>query len=1260
MPNMIKGNFATKFTSVLFFVILCCLGSPASASGLSLTFPESGVPSQTTYSGAYEFIAFNIGGNPNIDNYTYVLTHSTSQSDPYGDEIWLEGTSHTLYNLSPGYHSFGLERWSSEGNWLGPVSYRFEVTVLEGAPSPAPSGGYPETIVGNQPYSLNVNGRGDATLDIPLRLIPGVADFKPSLSIAYNSGDGISRAEQSRPKATLGYGWSVDGVSEIRRCVVGRPAGTSIQLNNNDSLCLDGSPLVLVDGNHFSAGAVYRTKIHSNLLIEAKAASGGAIWFRVSHPDGTVVNYGSSVNSRVRNGSSPYYQWLSSTAASVDGNTIYYQYNETESGTTRIEEISYSDAKVKFSYDDNRSDAQAVSIGNRSQTQKSLLYNITVSMKGLKVREYHFLNETVSGKNLLKGIQQCGYDVTGTDRYCMKPMEFDWISSGLISSVGALLKGVNDSLGADHIISYGDVRSTGATSSFSENPFGGGTSYTSSSQALSGSGPLRYVAWELRRDNGSGGYIDTNYAYQGLGRTGTNNWGFVGFPSQRITDSLGKKTYIQYRMDYPYFGAVASERQYVSGSSSELISRTDYLYQNSSISVNTSGVSTHSPSIKSIVSPLITDGVTLGGRRVNYSRVWNNASHSATNGGSFTASFLSKVTKSEKYYRDFSASAPASSVWGNYTSGDYGFSGEEKVITSVKEFENRTSSSKWLLGFTEKETSTHTNRGYQATSNTTSYTRNTTYIPWGNTVRTETEYDNPINSFQVEQNYDYDSNGNLTHHFINGGAGRQVTYSGYVEKRYPTIVSDEDTYSNNSFTLSKSGYDLRFGYPQEATDENGRDTSVIFDALGRKKLRTDEFGVKTNYSYSRCNGGNYYCYGLSSSAAYMMTASTPGKPTFREIYDVNNRVIRTSKQGFDGSLINKDTVYEADHGRVRKVSLPYFKTPNGSSDAPEWIVYEYDERNRIKKVTKPDASTFNVAYQTNSSNRISVKTITETVVNGAGATSHTKMTKQEFNLLGHMTKIIQGSGSSDSVTTVYDYNAYNQIDTVKVYNNGVIGSETSYEYDVAGNIKRLTDSNSGVQRFTHHPDGRLFFHYQNNDSEVTEYQYDGLGRIKKKIDTYPDGSEDETIWAWGAPNAPAKLRSVTKDWSYRETYSYNNDALLESTLYEADYISNSVDPDYSVELSPEHNKRLNVEYDYYSNGALKSKTYDPHRYYEYKYHYGYNNYGYQNKISAEITRFGGQSYATRRPVETMPVTAVRSVSGGSAFIREQRQNYQAV
>jgi hypothetical protein len=1080
--------------------------------GLTLDFPigSSEPPSQTVFSGAYEYVSITNSGDPSVDNYVYVLMHYT-ETDPYGTEIWLAGTSYTLYDLEVGTHQFGMDYYDSNGNYMGSSSYRYEVEIQEAGP---PADGYPETIVGKQPYSINVNGRGDAEVDLPLQLMPGIAGFQPSLSVGYNSSDSISRLEQSRPNSTLGYGWALNGISEIRRCVVGQSSSSSIQLTNSDSLCLDGMPLVLVDGTHISAGAVYRTKVHSNLLIEAYALSSGALSFKVTHPDGTVVKYEDSI----RDGSSPSYQWSQTHATNADGNVIRYSYTTVADGTNAIAQILYSGAKIEFRYEHDRADTQTVAIGSASQTQKSLLTRVIVSMNDIRVREYHFLNETVSGKRRLKGIQQCGYDISGTERFCLKPTTFSWRDDGIILPVNMLLEGLVDSLGAEHIIEYGEVSSSGATASFSENPFSGGTSYTSDSQALTGSGALRYVVSKVRRDNGGSSYIDTNYAYQGYGRKSTNHWGFIGFRSQRITDSLGKNTYVQYRMDYPFYRSIASYRQYEGDLTSDLTSRTDFIYENTPVVMNAdSGIFSDSPVVKRIVSSIVSDGVTLGAKYTTYDRAWTSQSHSAASGNAFTSSFLSAVTTTDKYYRDLTLNTPSSSTWGNYELSDFTVVGEEKMVESQTDFYNRTSGSDWLIGFAEDTSVTHTNRGYQATNNTTSYTRSTNFTPWGSTLRNQYVRHAPINGFTVGHDYDYDDYGNLIYHYTAGGIQNDSTkrYESFVENRYVGTITSSASNADYGFDLSKSGYDLRFGLPQETIDANNRKSSAEFDALGRNKKAIDEFGNVTTRYYERCSSANEWCYGMSGVAAYMMVEQTTGSPTVRKIFDTNNRLVRTSKQGFDGTFVREDSRYDA-HGRLELVSLPY-----SAGQLPKWIDYDYDKINRVIKVTKPNTSTFDIDYASDASTKLALKTITETVKDSSGTATSVRTTTQEYTLLGHMVKTTQGVGSVNQVETTYDYNAYNQIDTVTVYSDGVAKSTTSYKYDAAGNVSEVTDSNSGTQRYIFHPHGKIRFHYQNNDTEVSEYLYDGYGRLRKKIDTYPDATETVTDWVWGARYAPA-------------------------------------------------------------------------------------------------------------------------------------------
>lgn len=1116
------------------------------------------------------------------------------------------------------YHSFELDYWIDDS--------------------------YPETLVGKQPYSLSVNGKGDATLNVPLEVIPGVAGFAPSLAINYNSSDTISRLYQSRPGATLGYGWSLSGISKIRRCVVGQPSSASIQLNNNDSLCLDGEPLVLVDGSHFSGGALYRTKVHSNLLVEAYLASSGSLAFLVKHPDGTEVTY---ENSTRNDGSAPY-QWLQTKATSADGNAIYYAYNAESSGTETIKSISYSGAKIQFSYKEGRSDAQSVPIGGVTQTQDSLLSKITVLMNDVKVRDYYLLNETVSGKNRLKGIQQCGYDISGSEQFCLKPTEFEW-RNDVIPTVGALLTGIHDSLGADHKIEYGQVSSTGTTAGFSENPFNGGASYTNDSQTLSGSGVLRYVVSKLRQEDGdpstSGIYVDTTFRYQGQGRTSTNNWGFIGFRSQRITDSLGKSTYIQYRMDYPHFGAVASERTYKESSSSELLRRTDYIYEASSVSVNADeNIFVDNPTIKRIVNPIIADGATLGAKYTTYNREWSSQEYSAENGGSFESSFLTEVNSVDKYYGYFKIYTPSSSTWGDYWIYDYDEVSEEKLVSSTVEFNNRTSNSRWLIGFVENTATTKTNLQYEATNNNTSYTQSASYTPWNDTMRNRNVTVEPFVGAKMYHTYSYNGYGNTTEHRIFGGAGsgRTKNYSGYVENRYLGTSEDIAEEEGGSYTHSKGGYDLRFGYPQSSTDADGRDTGATYDALGRKKRSTDPFGNVTTRTFKKCNSSN--CYGNHYSAAYVEVTTRTGKATTRKFYDLNNREVRSSKQGFDGAYIRTDTEYD-NHGRVHRVSLPYRE---GAS--AQWITYQYDDQNRVKKVTRPNGSIFDVNYTANGSVKRAYKTVTETVKDMAGNTTATKVTKQEFNLLGHMVKTTQALGSPDEVVTIYDYTAHDKLDTVTVYDDGTPKTVTSYEYDAAGNMTKVVDSNSGAQTFQYYADGNIGFHFHNGNfdfNNFTEFRYDDYGRLIRKTNFYSDGAEENIEWVWGAPNAPTKLHYLTKDSSYREVYAYNSDSKVKGVFYEADYKSTASDPDYDVDTWSGENKTLQVDYDYYSNGDLKSKSYDEGTGYVYKNTYQYE-YGYQARLQAEAVHYyesGGNRYTT----DTIPQATVKTINTVNAF-----------
>ena len=63
------------------------------------------------------------------------------------------------------------------------------------------------TVPGNLPYRTGVTKGGDAYVDIPVAVAPGVNGLQPRLSIDYGGGRERELVEQELASDILGYGW---------------------------------------------------------------------------------------------------------------------------------------------------------------------------------------------------------------------------------------------------------------------------------------------------------------------------------------------------------------------------------------------------------------------------------------------------------------------------------------------------------------------------------------------------------------------------------------------------------------------------------------------------------------------------------------------------------------------------------------------------------------------------------------------------------------------------------------------------------------------------------------------------------------------------------------------------------------------------------------------------------------------------------------------------------------------------------------------
>lgn len=180
---------------------------------------------------------------------------------------------------------------------------------------------------GATPGEAQVAADGTAHLRVPLALTPGPGGLAPQLAIEWSS---------ARRGGLLGQGWDLLGLSSITRCArtTGQD-GTAAPVamlggEAGDRYCLDGLRLRRVAGVQGAAGTVYQTESESFLRITSQGVAGnGPAWFTVEQPDGTVLTYGGTNDSRIEDaGGQSVRVWALSSRRDRVGNTLRVTYTE--------------------------------------------------------------------------------------------------------------------------------------------------------------------------------------------------------------------------------------------------------------------------------------------------------------------------------------------------------------------------------------------------------------------------------------------------------------------------------------------------------------------------------------------------------------------------------------------------------------------------------------------------------------------------------------------------------------------------------------------------------------------------------------------------------------------------------------------------------------------------------------------------------------------------------------------------------------------
>jgi RHS repeat-associated protein len=292
---------------------------------------------------------------------------------------------------------------------------------------------------GSLPGGLEVSRNGSATYHIPFALPPGTPGMQPSLSISYNSDNANGAA---------GLGWSIGGFSNINRCrrVVAINAKTdAVRMLKSDRLCLDGTQLILVNGDtsddnaYWADSAEYRTEIESFARITAKIVNGG-YRFTVEHSNGNKSFYGETDDSTVGN---PWlggvHRWRISRQIDLSSNYISYFYRKNSgTGESKPSEIRWGGneaaakphhAKVILAHNERPDVRNSFTAGGPEYEELRLEYIHTYSdilpagSGGTLANQYWLTYELspTSGRSMLKSIKACdGGNV------CLPQTTFEW------------------------------------------------------------------------------------------------------------------------------------------------------------------------------------------------------------------------------------------------------------------------------------------------------------------------------------------------------------------------------------------------------------------------------------------------------------------------------------------------------------------------------------------------------------------------------------------------------------------------------------------------------------------------------------------------------------------------------------------------------------------------------------------------------------------------------------------------------------------
>jgi len=600
--------------------------------------------------------------------------------------------------------------------------------------------------------------------------------------------------------------------------------------------------------------------------------------------------------------------------------------------------------------------------------------------------------------------------------------------------------------------------------------------------------PAGVIAKQLRKSNGRGGTLDTNYSYQGA-MFDASGRGSLGFGQFSIVDTQTQiATTSQFSQTYPTIGEVVR-------------------------SATTSR-----------------DGTVLSDTTNRYNQQWFNR----TNTVQTVFAYLEESNTTQKDLnqspiKNLTSIHEYRDNWGNLTTFTETVSGAGKTFTSRSSNVYKNDASAWLIGLPTDTTITKTD------SDTGSITRKNSY-DYDERGLLKTQIIEPNTNLQVTVTH-YRANNPFG--LINKSVQAWVAPNGVQQLR---TITDLDFDPKGRFAITSRNalghQESRTYYPSTGAlntlkNPNGLISTFTANGFGRVTLEEHPDGNQTRQYQKQCNGGCPLGAELVSITDTFNGNDRIVTPTL--IYRDNvGHVLRTQNWGFDGKVIVKDAVYDS-LGRLFQTDQSRFEGENTYPAAR----YFYDDLGRVTEIQNFDEQ--GATLRT----RIDFDGLTVVSTNPNG-----KATIETKNALGQLISV-RDSGTTTTApgTTNMTYDAFGNLRTTKDPNGNKVtitydnlGRKTDlddpdlglthYDLDAVGRTWKQT---SPKQRAA---------------GQSTRFEYDGLNRMTARVemDLESHWIYDSAANGIGALAEAYTQTGSKKDYSRKQ--SYDNKGRLSTTLQE--------------------------------------------------------------------------------------------------------------